>query len=53
VASTGFSPIFFQRGPKVVKFGFYPSKLKKELYLLTISKFRGGPRLPPPPFRRP
>ena len=35
----------------MVKFGFYPSKLKKQTFLLKFSKSRGGLRHPP--FRRP
>jgi len=43
-ASEGFFPggppvdfsKFFSRGLKVVKFGFYPSKLRKQLFLLKI-----------------
>jgi len=51
--SRGFSQIFFQGGPKVVKFGFHPSKLKKQPFLLIISKSRGvqGPPLPTPMVR--
>jgi len=33
---------FFPGGAKVVKFVFYPSKLKKQPFLLIISKSRGG-----------
>jgi len=40
-----FSKIF-PGGPKVVKFGFYPSKLKKQPFLLTFSKSRGA-KAPP------
>ena len=46
-----FPKIFSRGGPKVVKFGFYPSKLKKQPFLLIISKSRGGawpPLLPLP-----
>ena len=52
-ASRGFSQNFFQGGPKAVKFVFYPSKLKKQPFLLIILKSRG--RLAPlcPSFRRP
>jgi len=48
-ASRVFSQNFFQGGAKVVKFGFYPSKLKK-LFLLTISQSGWGTRPPCPPF---
>ena len=41
-ASRGFSQKFFQEGPKVVKFVLYPSKLKKQPFLLIISKSGGG-----------
>ena len=50
--SRGFYQNFFQGWPKVVKFVFYHSKLKKQPFLLIISNFRGaGPPLPP--LRRP
>jgi len=52
-ASNGFSQIFFQGGPKKVKFGFYPLNLKKQSFLLIISKSRGGQGPPCPSFRRP
>jgi len=42
----------FSGGPKVVKFVFYTSKLKNNLFLLKCSKSRGA-LLPLPPFRRP
>jgi len=32
----GVRRIFYRGGPKVVKFGFYPSKLKKQPFLLII-----------------
>jgi len=41
-ASRGFSQFFFQEGPKVVKFVFYPSNLKKKTLLLIISKSMGA-----------
>jgi len=40
--SRGFSLNVFQGGAKVVKFVFYPSKLKKQPFLLIISKSTGG-----------
>jgi len=40
-ARRGFSQ-FFPGGPKVVKFDFYPSKLKKQPFLPIISKSWGG-----------
>jgi len=48
-ASRGFSQNFFQGGPKIVKFCFYPSKLKKQPFLLIISKSREAlaPLTPP------
>jgi len=48
-SSRGFYQHFFQGGEKVVKFGFYPSKLKKQPFLPIISKSRGslGPHAPP------
>jgi len=59
-ASEGFFPgrasrelpkIFFQGGPKVVKFVFYPSKLKKQPFFANNFKIQGGPRpFPAPPF---
>ena len=49
-ASRGFSQFFFQEGPNVVKFVFYPSNLKKKTLLLIISKSMGANA---PPFRRP
>jgi len=36
-----FLKIFSKGGPKVVKFGFYPSKLKKQPFLQIISKSMG------------
>jgi len=45
-----FPKIFSREGPKVVKFVFYHPKLKKQPFLLIISKSRGGLG---PPFRRP
>ena len=53
VGSRGFSQNF-SRGAKSGKFGFYPSKLKKQTFLLTISKSRGAlPPLPPLPTSMP
>jgi len=47
--AVGDFPKIFSRGePKVVKFGFYPSKLKKQPFLLIITKSRGG-KAPPSP----
>ena len=40
--SRWFSQNVFQEGPKMVKFGFYPSKLKKQTFLLIISQSRGS-----------
>jgi len=37
----------FSGGDKLVKFSFNPSKLKKQPFLLIISKSRGG-QAPPP-----
>ena len=55
-ASEGFLPVegflpFFPGGPKVLKFSFYPSKLKQQSFLLIISKSRGvqSPPLSPLP----
>jgi len=48
-----FPKIFSRGGPKVVKFGFYPSKLKKQPFLLIITKSRGAKAPPDPPFRCP
>ena len=45
--SRGFSQNYFLGGPKAVKFVFYPSKLKKQPFLLINSKSRGGKALPP------
>jgi len=42
--AVGDFPNFFPGGPKVVKFGFYSSKLKKQPFLLIVSNSRGGPR---------
>jgi len=36
-----FPKIFFQGGPKVVKFVFYPSKLKKQPFLANNFKIQG------------
>ena len=47
-----FTVVHFPGGDKVVKFGFHASKLKKQPFLLIISKSRGQPPLPPP-FRSP
>jgi len=47
--SRGLSQNFFQGEPKVVKFGFNPSKSKKQPFLLMISKSREGLAPPPPP----
>ena len=51
----GVGRIFSRGGPKVVKFVFYPSKFKKQPFLLIISKSRRGPRPPPalPPLPTP
>ena len=58
-ASEGFFPggavgdfpqIFFQGRPNVVKFVFYPSKLKKQPFFANNFKIQGGQG---PPFRRP
>jgi len=47
-ASRGFSLNFFRGGPKAVKFVFIPRNWKNNLFLLIISKSRGGkPPLPP------
>jgi len=52
--SRGFCQNFFQGGPKVVKFGFYRSKLKKQPFLANNFKIQGGllaaplPPLPTP-----
>jgi len=46
-------PKFFARGPKVVKFGFHPSKLKKQPFFANNFKSRGGQGPSLPPFRRP
>ena len=43
-----FPKIFSRGGPKVVKFGFYPSKLKKQPFFLIISKSKGGQGSLPP-----
>ena len=43
---------FFPGGPKVVKIGLYPSKLKKQPFLLIISKSNGG-LCPPCPLPTP
>jgi len=45
----GIFPNFFQGGPKVVKFDFYPSKLKKQPFLANNFKIQEGqrPSLPP------
>jgi len=45
-----FPKIFSRESPKVVKFGFYPSKLKIQPFLLMISKSRGDKALPTLPF---
>jgi len=45
----GFFQNFSRRVPKVVEFDFSHTKLRKQLFLLKISKTRG----PRPPFRRP
>ena len=46
-----FPKIFSRGGPKVVKFGFYPSKLKKQPFFANSFKIQGGqgPPLPPLP----
>ena len=51
--SRGLSQNFFQGGPKVVKFGFYPSKLRKTSFFANNFKIQGGPNPSAPPFRRP
>jgi len=38
-SSRGFSQNFVKGGVKMVKFGFYPSKLKKQPFLPIISKY--------------
>jgi len=48
-ASRGFPKIFFQGGPKVVKFGFYPSKMKKQPFFANNFKIQGVERSPCPP----
>ena len=53
-ASEGFFPgpvgdfpkNFSRGGPKVVKFGFYPSKLKKQPFFANNFKIQGGPATP-------
>jgi len=42
----GIFPKFFQGGPKVVKFVFYQSKLKKQPFFSEIFKIQGEPRPP-------
>jgi len=42
IVKVGDFPKFFPGGPKVVKFVFYPSKLKKQHFLLIISKSSGS-----------
>jgi len=49
-AMRGFCQIFSSGWPKVVKFVFYHSKLRKQLFLLTFSKSRGS-LAPCPSFR--
>ena len=46
-----FPKIFSGGGPKVVKFGFYPSKLKKQPFFANNLKIQGGkaPSAPPSP----
>jgi len=51
-AAGGF-PKFFPGGSKVVKFVFYPSKLKNNLFLLVNSKSRGAKAPPCPPLLTP
>jgi len=51
-ATRVFSKIFLG-GPKVVKFVFSYSKLRKQPFLLKFSKSKGGQGHPLPPFRRP
>jgi len=48
VASRGFSQNFFPGGTKVVKFVFYPSKLKKQRFFANNFKIQGA-RTPAPP----
>jgi len=47
-ASRGFPKIFFQGGPKVVKFVFYPSKMKKQPFFANNFKIQGMARFPAP-----
>jgi len=49
----GIFPKFFPGGSKVVKFVFYPSKLKKQPFLAINFKIQGGQGPLLPPFRRP
>jgi len=51
--SKGFSPNFFRGGANSGEVCFYPSKLKKQPFLLIISKSRVGQGPSLPPFRRP
>jgi len=45
-----FPQIFFREGAKVVKFGFCPSKLKKQPFFANNFKIQGGAA---PPFSTP
>jgi len=51
--SRDFPKFFSSGGPKVVKFGFYLSKLKKQPLFANNFKIQGGQSTPYPPFRRP
>jgi len=48
-----FPKIFSRGGPKVVKFVFHPSKLKKQPFFANTFKIQGGQAPPALPFRRP
>jgi len=50
VPTMGVGRIFSSGGPKVVKFGFYPSKLKKQPSFANNFKIQGGQG---PPFPTP
>jgi len=43
----GIFPKIFPGGPKVVKFGFYPWKLKKQPFFANNFKIQGPPCPPP------
>ena len=45
-----FPKIFTREGPKVVKFVFYPSKLKNQPFFANCFKIQGGQVPPWPPF---